>query len=90
VNVAHLSLLLLVLFTRFWHCICVFNFDMRCEGSLLLSAIVSTSCNSAFFLSVVSGSDIILLISYRYAAYFAWWGDWMVTFMVLSFVVSLR
>jgi hypothetical protein len=55
-------------------CLC-FSFAMRCEGNLLLSAVVSIFSLSAFFLSDVSGSDI-LLIRCHYAAVCVRWGGW--------------
>jgi hypothetical protein len=90
VYVAHLSLLLLVLFAWYWHYICVFNFAVRGEGNLFLCAMVSIFSHSAFFISVVSGSDISLLIRCRYSAILCSVGWLEVKFIVVSVVVDLR
>jgi hypothetical protein len=65
----HLLLLLfLVVFNWVLCCICVLNLVMWWMGNLLLFAMVCIFCHSVLLFSVESGSDIILLIKWRYAA----------------------
>ena len=57
------------------YCVFLFNIVMRWTGNLLFLPMARIFCHSVSFLSVVRGSDVILLGSGR-RPFCVRWGDW--------------